>query len=214
MAKDSFILYTNQTADVLANLSDEQSGILFRAIVSSQQGKDLPTMDALTQAMFNIVSNNILRMNEKYERIKAVRSLAGQKGMANRWGNKENNEDITNITKITNDNKNNYNDNDNDNVNDNDNDNVKNIRMSSHLCVHAHEEKNLKEHYDVIMQKNNIDGQVKTALWEFIRHCHANNKSLTNERLINVIDRLKTYDSDIVRVFALKQAVNSNKFEI
>ena len=140
MEKESFILY-NSFYEPIKTLKNEQLGKLFRAIFNyTINGEITKDNDILVAFMF--IKNQLDMDNEKWQKEKEKRSEAGKKGMASRWGNKnnitndnsvinsynKNNSVINAITKITD----NVNDNDNvnENVNDNDNDNNNIIRDS------------------------------------------------------------------------------------
>lgn len=135
MEKESFILY-NSFYEPIKTLKNEQLGKLFRAIFNyTINGEITKDNDILVAFMF--IKNQLDMDNEKWQKEKEKRSEAGKKGMASRWGNKnnitndnsvinsynKNNSVINAITKIT--------DNVNDNVNDNDNVNVINSSTSN-----------------------------------------------------------------------------------
>lgn len=122
MCRKSFIVYSEWIYN-LALLTDEQSGVLFRALLAYSNEMPLPEMDPATNMCFSFMRAQIDRDNEKYEQVCAKRSEAGKKSAEKRWGTQE---DVTNVIfvkdEITNDN---YNDNDNVDVNENVNDNKK-----------------------------------------------------------------------------------------
>ncbi len=49
------------------------------------------------------------------------------------------------------------------------------------------------ESYDDIMTKWEIGPQLRAALWKFIRHCALNGRTLTNDKLEDIIDRLQSW---------------------
>lgn len=131
MEKESFILY-NSFYEPIKTLKNEQLGKLFRAIFNyTINGEMTKDNDILVAFMF--IKNQLDMDNEKWQKEKEKRSEAGKKGMASRWGNKnnitndnsvinsynKNNSVINAITKIT------------DNVNENDNVNVINSSTSN-----------------------------------------------------------------------------------
>lgn len=131
MKRDSFILYT-EINEVVKELSDEQKGKLFQAILDYEETGEMPEMDVLVKCVFLPIKRDLDKNDEKWRETARKRSEAGKKGMASRY-NKDNN-DVTNDNNvITNDNyvKNDLTnvtvyDNDNVNVNVNDN-NIKTI---------------------------------------------------------------------------------------
>lgn len=70
-------------------------------------GKFPSHLKPLAMGMFLLIQPQIDRMQEQYADKSAKRSAAGKKGMAERWKQPPDAEDITNITNVTNDNKNN-----------------------------------------------------------------------------------------------------------
>lgn len=116
MAKDSFILYTEQK-EVIDKLSDEQAGRLIKAIYEYVETEKMPELDPLLDIVIIPFKQNLDRNKEKYNKISEIRAKAGAKG------GKQKKQKQTKESKC-NDNENvNDNDNDNENVNDNDNNN-------------------------------------------------------------------------------------------
>ena len=129
--KKSFILYIERKKEI-DMLSNEQCGILFKAIFEYVDTGNIPEIEDLAvKLMFSVFKAQINREAEKWKETCRKRSEAGKKGMATRWGDNKNNkvkqtitsdnktkQTITNITD---------NDNDNDNVLSlsKDNDNIK-----------------------------------------------------------------------------------------
>lgn len=99
MIKESFILFT-EFRESFNELSNEEAGILIKAIFDYTTTGIEPKLDKLLKLVFIPIKQCIDRNSQNYENIKNARSEAGKKGMEKRWKNKENN----------NDNKNNKND--------------------------------------------------------------------------------------------------------
>jgi hypothetical protein len=76
--KKSFILYTD-TLSVLDELTNEQAGILFKAIKDFQNGIE-PDLDFGLKMAFLPLKNQFIRDSEKWDTIKQVRKNAGLKG--------------------------------------------------------------------------------------------------------------------------------------
>ena len=123
MCRKSFIVYSEWIYN-LSLLTDEQAGILFRALLAYSNETELPEMNPETKMCFSFMKSQIDRDNEKYEQVCAKRSEAGKKSAEKRWGTQE---DVTNVIfvkdEITNDNYN-----DNVDVNENDTDNKKKVK--------------------------------------------------------------------------------------
>lgn len=100
-------------------LSNEQCGILFKAIFEYVDTGNIPEFEDLAvKLMFSVFKAQINREAEKWKETCRKRSEAGKKGMATRWGDNKNNKVKQNITS---DNKTkqtitNITDNDNDNI--------------------------------------------------------------------------------------------------
>lgn len=127
MAKDSFILYTEQK-EVIDKLSDEQAGKLIKAIYEYVETGQMPKLDALLEIVIIPFKQNIDRNANKYEETKKKRSEAGKIGAEVKKQMKAKQANA-NFAKSKQANQaDNVNDNDNvnvnENVNDNDNDNV------------------------------------------------------------------------------------------
>ena len=122
MAKDSFILYTEQK-EVIDKLSDEQVGKLIKAIYEYVETGQMPKLDALLEIVIIPFKQNIDRNANKYEETKKKRSEAGKIGAEVKKQMKAKQANA-NFAKSKQANQaDNVNDNDNVNVNENDNNN-------------------------------------------------------------------------------------------
>lgn len=65
--KESFILFT-EYKEQIDMLSDEQAGILLKAIFCYSAGEELPPMDALTRMAFSFIRSALDRTDDKYQR--------------------------------------------------------------------------------------------------------------------------------------------------
>lgn len=105
--KDSFLLYTDQKA-VIDKLSNEQAGILIKAIYNYVETGTLNTLDTTLDLVITPFITTIDRDKRKYEQISEIRAKASKSRQ--------------NKQKIANDNKCNDSDNDSDTDNESDND--------------------------------------------------------------------------------------------
>lgn len=131
MAKDSFILYTEQK-EVIDKLSDEQAGKLIKAIYEYVETGQMPKLDALLEIIVIPFKQNIDRNANKYEETKKKRSEAGKIGaeVKKQMKAKQANANFAKSKQANQaDNVN-----DNENVNENDNDNNNNDFVSD-SCV-------------------------------------------------------------------------------
>lgn len=133
MAKDSFILYTEQK-EVIDKLSDEQAGKLIKAIYEYVETGQMPKLDALLEIIVIPFKQNIDRNANKYEETKKKRSEAGKIGAEVKKQMKAKQANA-NFAKSKQANQaDNVNDNENVKVNENDNDNNNNDFVSD-SCV-------------------------------------------------------------------------------
>lgn len=78
LKKKSFILHVD-SLDVLYDLSDEQAGKLFKAMLAFHKGEEIE-LDPLTKMAFSFFKNQFIRDNEKYIKTCEARAQAGSKG--------------------------------------------------------------------------------------------------------------------------------------
>lgn len=79
VAKDSFILYTEQRA-VIEKLSDEQAGKLIKAIYEYVETEQMPELDAMLDIVIIPFRQSLDRNKEKWEDVKEKRREAGKLG--------------------------------------------------------------------------------------------------------------------------------------
>lgn len=80
MPKETFVIHTADLENI-EDLSLEELGTLFLALMRNQRGEELPEMNKSTVMAFRFMSAQIERDNEKYEAIVEKRRAAAQK----RW---------------------------------------------------------------------------------------------------------------------------------
>lgn len=137
MIKKSFVLYTD-SREIIEKLTNEQAGILIKAIMRYSAGEEPPEMDALTDIVFSTIRIYLDKDFEKYKEICIKRKEAGKKG-----GAPKGNKNAEKQSKQANALKNNQNKQkqakqpDNDNDNDNDNEIIKenNKRKKSNAFI-------------------------------------------------------------------------------
>lgn len=181
MAKDSFILYTEQK-EVIDKLTDEQAGKLIKAIYEYVETGEMPKLDTMLDLVIIPFKQNIDRNADKYEETKKKRSEAGKLGAevkkqkqakqanAKFANNKQANQAV------------NVNDNDNVNVNENVNDNNNNVVVGD-SCV---------------------DG-----LQKIIKFYNENIGLITPYGIEVLSDYTKEMSYDVV-IYAMKRAVEAN----
>lgn len=79
MAKDTFILYTEQK-EVIDKLSNEQAGKLIKAIYEYVETGEMPNLDNVLDLVIIPFKQNLDRNADKYEETKKKRSEAGKLG--------------------------------------------------------------------------------------------------------------------------------------
>ena len=77
--KDSFVIYTKYEEQINM-LTDEQAGVLFRALMRYQNGAELPAMDGVTAMAFSFIKQQMDFDNHKYEEICQANKANGQLG--------------------------------------------------------------------------------------------------------------------------------------
>ena len=145
MGKDSFILYDNYDEQI-STLTDEQAGVLVKAIFAYRNGKELPKMDGYVSMAFSFIRAQLAREQEKYDGICEKRRAAGAMG-----GAPKNNQNASkqpkqaNATKCDQNNQMQAKQADNDNDNDNDNE--------------YEYDNNKKKSTNVLKEKESTDGR-------------------------------------------------------
>ena len=91
MPKETFVIHTADL-EKIEDLTLEELGTLFLALMRNQRGEELPEMNKSTVMAFRFMSAQIERDNEKYEAIVEKRRAAAQK----RW-NKDDNMQMHNL---------------------------------------------------------------------------------------------------------------------
>ena len=182
MAKDTFILYTEQK-EVIDKLSDEQAGKLIKAIYEYVETGEMPILDNVLDLVIIPFKQNLDRNADKYEETKKKRSEAGKLGAEIK---KQKQAKQANAKFVNNKQANqavNVNDNVNVNVNDNVNDNNNNVVVGD-SCV---------------------DG-----LQEIIKFYNENIGLITPYGLETLEDYAKEMPVDLI-ILAMKKAVEADK---
>ena len=86
--KKSFLLHID-SLDVLDDLSDEQAGMLFKAIKSYQLGDEFE-LNSIVKIAFSPFKNQFSRDDEKYQKTCERRAVAGSKGGKQKVANASN----------------------------------------------------------------------------------------------------------------------------
>lgn len=132
MNKNSFLLYTDYLEHI-QDLSLEQIGSLFIAIMKYQKEEELPELDAVTKMAFNFIRSQLDKDNEKYVETSERRREAGKLGgrpKANAFNeNQEKAKKANGFSEKQTKAKKPDNDNEYDNDNENDNDNTYNVPL-------------------------------------------------------------------------------------
>jgi hypothetical protein len=87
--RESFVLFTS-IREIVEQLTDEQKGVLFTAILDYEIDGEVNINDLAVKLAFTPIKQQLDRTNTKWDNEKQKRSEAGKKGMANRWGNRDN----------------------------------------------------------------------------------------------------------------------------
>lgn len=207
MAKSSTVLY-HEILEQLEDFTDEQFGAVIRAIIEYDKNGILPTFeDKSILIAFKVLKPSIDRNKEKYEEICEKRKIAGS------LGGKQKAENLANASKCY-QNLANLADNDNDNdiyilsKKERKENNI-NIKESACVCEGI-------ESYETIFDDFGVSDVLREELWEFIKHCQINHKTLTNDKLKNIIVRLDcAYKQDeSEKVKSVHRAIMGGYFDI
>lgn len=77
------------------------------------------------------------------------------------------------------------------------------------------ENQNERESYDDVMNDMALEQEVKPIMWRFIKHCQLNGRTLTNDKLTDILFEMdkQKLDSD-EKIEALQAAINGGYFDI
>lgn len=73
-------LFVERVQAVLKNLNNEQSGMLFRRLISYAEGVDNPCSDVIVEAMFSVLKLDVDQDKERYEAVVQRNRHNGSKG--------------------------------------------------------------------------------------------------------------------------------------
>lgn len=97
--KDSFIFETRYKKQV-SMLTDEQAGILLKALLAHETAEALPEMDGMTEMLYSVIEEKLDYYSEKYEATCAKRAEAGRKGQEAKKANADSDEANVNSDKV------------------------------------------------------------------------------------------------------------------
>lgn len=217
MAKNSFVIYHNYR-DTLEDLTDEQVGILFRAILDYEIDKKEPNFNGELKMAFRFIKKDLDLNSDKYTSICERNRMNGLKG-----GRPKNPKNPNGFLK-TQDNPEKPKKADNDNEYDNeydydiDYDNIeesKKERKEENNNINDIIKTHARETYDEIFESFCVEPILKDVLIEFIRHCQLNKKMVTNDKLKNIIIHLDMAHKDVYeKVKSVQNAISGGYFDV
>ncbi|MCM1297650.1 MAG: helix-turn-helix domain-containing protein [Muribaculaceae bacterium] len=74
--------------------------------------------------------------------------------------------------------------------------------------------KQRRSYNDVLDTFGIKEGTERRAIFEFIRHCQLNGKTLTDDALIRTLDNLHTYGTEAARIGAIHSAIDKGEYTI
>lgn len=188
MAKDTFILYTEQK-EVIDKLSDEQAGKLIKAIYEYVETGEMPSLDNVLDLVIIPFKQNLDRNADKYEETKKKRSEAGKLGAeikkqkqakqanANFANNKQANQAV--------------------NVNDN-----VNVNVNEDVLLEKEKNKKRKSFEDVFLE-NQCSKELENTLKDFIDMRKTIKKPMTTkalELLLKNLERLTNLEEEKIAI--------------
>lgn len=203
MAKNSFIVYYNYR-ETLEDLTNEQVGLLFRALFDYEIDRVEPDFSGELKMAFKFIKKDLDVNLLKYDNICERNRKNGQNGGAP-IGNQNAKKQPKQPKQPDNDNE--Y---DNDNIllskKERKEDNIKNINNNAHA----------RTTYDDIFEDFCVEPELKDVLVEFIRHCQINKRVLTNDKLKNIIIHLDMEHQSNVKgkVASVENAISGGYFDI
>lgn len=205
--KDGFVFQTKYEEQVKM-LSNEQAGILLRALISYQRGAELPPMDDLTQMAFLFIRQDIDSESKRRAEICSINRANGRlggrpsksltnKGVKPKKPNGfQDNRTETEKTERFLERENNPNEKESTKEKDNtlkrENERKKEIDkelISISACTCAEGEDFIKTHEE-IMQEWELSYGLTETLKDFLRHCFLNGHIVSNAKLEDIIYRL------------------------
>lgn len=217
MAKNSFVIYHNYR-DTLEDLTDEQVGILFRAILDYEIDKKEPNFNGELKIAFRFIKKDLDLNSDKYESICERNKINGLKG--GRPKNPKNPNGFSKTQENPEKPKKPDNDNDYDNEYDNDDEydydileSKKERKENNNIILHSRTHERMS--YDEIFECFGVEPMLKDTLIEFIRHCSLNGKMLTNDKLQSIIVHLDMYHKDVYdKIKSVQNAISGGYFDI
>lgn len=217
MPKNSFIIYHNYR-DSLEDLTNEQVGLLFRAIFDYEIEKKEPNFNGELKIAFRFIKKDLDLNADKYDNICERNRLNGLKG-----GRPKNPKNPDGFSKTQENPKNpdepkkadNDNEYDNDDEYDYDILESKKERKEKEINNITNARTHERMSYDEIFECFGVEPQLKDTLIEFIRHCSLNGKMLTNDKLQSIIVHLDMYHKDVYdKIKSVQNAISGGYFDI
>lgn len=219
MAKNSFVIYHNYR-ETLEDLTDEQVGILFRAILDYEIDKKEPNFNGELKIAFRFIKKDLDLNSDKYESICERNRLNGLKGgrpknPKNPSGFSKTQDNPEKPKKADNEYEDDY-DNEYDYDYDNEDDYLlerkkesKNKEINNNTHTHA------RETYDEIFEDFGVEPMLKDTLIEFIRHCQLNKRMVTNDKLKGIIVHLDMAHKDVYgKIQSVQNAISGGYFDV
>lgn len=187
--------------EALDELNDKQYAKVFRAITKFAMDGEEPELIGVEKVIFSLIKPQLVANQKRYDN--------GCKG-----GRKPNDNQNETETK-PNDNQTETKCEPNDNVNVNVNDNVNDNYLKESKKEDKYKEtNNVCASYEEIMKDYKVGALLKSTLWEFIRHCQLNGRTLTNDKLEDIIIELDKYMNDVDRISVVRKAISGGYFDV
>ena len=194
MKRDSVIIYRN-LFEALQDVSDKSYKRIMNAILKySMDGEELE-LSGVEKAVFQMAKTQVDANNKKYENGKKgaeFGALGGRPKKPQENPTETPQKPLNDKCKMINDLK----------------ESMEEEIYNNNLYAHA------RESYEDIMFEFGVSDILKPMLWEFIKHCQLNGKTLTNDKLEGIIIELDKHDEENEKVSIVQNAINGGYYDI
>ncbi len=206
MKRDSVVIYKS-FINALEGFDDKTKCKILLTVINYGLEGEIGELSGVEKAVFTLIKPQIDANNKRYEN-----SLKG--------GRPKKLETAIEKTKPKPNDNENDNENENVNVNVNEKENEKekeneNEEESKKVSYDYGEKKSKLKSYQSIIEDFQVEKELQPTLWEFIKHCQLNGKTLTNDKLMHVIVKLDMGARSVQdKIDKLVKAISLGHFDV